>query len=151
MCSKQHVTLLLGRDWCLVSSCHTILELQEPFLKDSGMLTYNAWGFSTVLACLALVLDCVFLEMTEHCLFFFFLVYRGFHLFYIRIAFTAPIASGKCYLNVFECLQSSEACLATFCQNAINTQQLKERLWESGRRANKFLKWAFSTLKYLPV
>lgn len=37
--------------------CRTSPKLQESFLKDTGMLTYNVWGFSTVLACLALMLD----------------------------------------------------------------------------------------------
>lgn len=34
-----------------------VIKLQEPFVKDTGMLTYNTWGFSTVLAWSVLLFD----------------------------------------------------------------------------------------------
>lgn len=37
--------------------CLLVTKLQEAFVKDTGMLTYNAWGFSTVLAWLVLLFD----------------------------------------------------------------------------------------------
>lgn len=64
---------LIVADWEKIDAwCLLVTKLQEPFVKDAGVLTYNAWGFSTVLAWLVLlfVTDCVFLKMTEDSLLF---------------------------------------------------------------------------------
>lgn len=71
--------------------CLLVTKLQESFVKDTGMLTYNAWGFSTVLAWLVLLFDRLCVSEDDRTLSP--LQFTGiFHPFYIRIAFTAPIA-----------------------------------------------------------